>query len=300
MDSSPVQCRFDIFEIYRRFCDIRSSQVLFSIYKHGEETQRSNCSKEALTQLFSLVETKFQARNSIFDELFKLMSRLDLMVDFSEFTRFYDFVFFMCRENGQKSITVAKAITAWKLVLVGRFRLLNRWCDFIEKNQRHNISEDTWQQVLAFSRCVHENLEGYDSEGAWPVLIDEFVEHMYSILGPSKNTSLSCNCGDTESESCLYEDPLSDKHHKDDRRRYHTGLRSVPGLKRKTSKDYDEEEDDDDDEEVSKGRYSFSSPYLKRMRSSEDSPRCSSNSNCMIERSLSQGFASLLSTGDKP
>lgn len=87
-----------------------------------------------------------------------------------------------------------------------------------------------------------------------------------------------------------------DKHHKDDRR-YHTGLRSVPGLKRKTSKDYDEEEDD---EEVSKTQYSFSSPYLKRMRSSEDSPRCSSNSHCMIERSLSQGFASLLSTGDKP
>ncbi|KAG2264051.1 hypothetical protein Bca52824_071130 [Brassica carinata] len=184
----------------------------------------------------------------------------------------------MCRENGQKSIT----ITAWKLVLAGRFRLLNRWCDFTEKNQRHNISEDTWQQVLAFSRCVHENLEGYDSEGAWPVLIDEFVEHMYSILGPSKNTSLSCNCGDTESESCLYEDPLSDKHHKDDSR-YHTGLRSVP----------------DDDEEVSESRYSYSSPYLKRFRS-EDSPRCSSNSQCMIERSLSQGFASLLSTGDKP
>ncbi|XP_022542979.1 uncharacterized protein LOC106351439 isoform X1 [Brassica napus] len=37
-------------------------------------------------------------RSSIFDELFKLMSRLDLMVDFSEF------VFFMYRENGHESI----------------------------------------------------------------------------------------------------------------------------------------------------------------------------------------------------
>ncbi|CAH8348660.1 unnamed protein product [Eruca vesicaria subsp. sativa] len=297
MGSSPVQGRFDIFEIYRRFCDIRSGRALCNIYKNDEETQRTNYSKEALTHLMSLVENKFQARNSVFDELFKLMSRLDLMVDFSEFTRFYDFVFFMCRENGQKSITVAKAITAWKLVLVGRFRLLNRWCDFIEKNQRYTISEDTWQQVLAFSRCVHENLEGYDSEGAWPVLIDEFVEHMYSILGPNKNTSLSCNCGDTESESCLYEDRLSNEHHKE-YSRYHTGLRSVPGLKRKTPKDYNEEEDDDDDE-VSESRYTYSSPYLKRMRS-EDSPRCSSKSYCVIERSLSQGFASLLSTGDKP
>lgn len=34
-----------------------------------------------------------------------------------------------------------------------------------QKNQRHNITEDTWRQVLAFSRCVHEDLEGYDPEG---------------------------------------------------------------------------------------------------------------------------------------
>ncbi|KAL1204287.1 Defective in cullin neddylation protein AAR3 [Cardamine amara subsp. amara] len=285
MDSSPVSIRFDIFEIYRRFCDIRTGQQLCN-YKPGEESQGANSSKEALSQLLNLVEKKFQARKTIFDELFKLMSRLDLMVDFSEFSCFYDFVFFMCRENGQKNITISRAITAWKLVLAGRFRLLDRWCDFIEKNQRHNISEDTWQQVLAFSRCVHENLEGYDSEGAWPVLIDDFVEHMYSILGPKKTTSLSCNCGDTESESCLYQE---DGHHKDNRRP-HTGLRKIPGLKRKTSKDDDEEEDE---EEVLETQNS------KRIRSN-NSPRCSSKSHCVIERSLSQGFASLLWTGDKP
>lgn len=34
-----------------------------------------------------------------------------------------------------------------------------------QKYQRHNISEDTWQQLLAFSRCVNEDLEGYDPRG---------------------------------------------------------------------------------------------------------------------------------------
>nr|GMD88735.1 DCN1-like protein 2 isoform X3 [Ipomoea batatas] len=105
-----------------------------------------------------------------------------MQADFSEFSHFYDFVFFICRENGQKNITVRRAVMAWRLVLAGRFRLLDQWCDFVEKNQRHNISEDTWRQVLAFSRCVHENLEGYDPEGAWPVLIDDFVEHMYRFV----------------------------------------------------------------------------------------------------------------------
>ncbi|KAL3597057.1 hypothetical protein D5086_008694 [Populus alba] len=157
---------------------------------------------------------------SIFDELLKLMSKLELMADFSEFSRFYDFVFFMCRENGQKNITVNKAVTAWKLILAGRFRLLNQWCDFVQENQRHNISEDTWQQVLAFSRCVHENLEGYDPEGAWPVLIDDFVEHMYRVLGSNREPNFFCNCGDSESQSCTFEDSLP-------------GLKDTPGLKRK-------------------------------------------------------------------
>ncbi|KAJ6926830.1 hypothetical protein NC651_011051 [Populus alba x Populus x berolinensis] len=167
-------------------------------------------------------------RTSIFDELLKLMSKLELMADFSEFSRFYDFVFFMCRENGQKNITVNKAVTAWKLILGGRFRLLNQWCDFVQENQRHNISEDTWQQVLAFSRCVHENLEGYDPEvseqdhGAWPVLIDDFVEHMYRVLGSNREPNFFCNCGDSESQSCTFEDSLP-------------GLKDTPGLKRKLS-----------------------------------------------------------------
>ncbi|OIT08815.1 PREDICTED: DCN1-like protein 2 [Nicotiana attenuata] len=71
-------------------------------------------------------------RAAIFEEVYKLMLRLNLEADFSEFSRFYDFVFFICRENGQKNITISKAVTAWKLVLAGRFRLLDHWCNFVE------------------------------------------------------------------------------------------------------------------------------------------------------------------------
>lgn len=88
---------------------------------------------------------------------------------------------------------------------------------------------------------------------------------------------------------------MLDEHHKD-YRRPHTGLRNVPGLKRKTSYSNDEEEED---EEVSETQNIFSSLNMKRIKTN-NSPRCSSKSPCAIERSLSQGFASLLSTGDKP
>lgn len=87
------------------FVEIQSSQGLCNIYKPHEESQRANYLKEALTQLLTLVHNKFQprwfdygfhhntlslvllippmaGRISIFDELFKLMSRLDLMASF--------------------------------------------------------------------------------------------------------------------------------------------------------------------------------------------------------------------------
>ncbi|TXG57563.1 hypothetical protein EZV62_015392 [Acer yangbiense] len=254
MDSPSISNHFDIFEIYHRYCEIRSQNADVrkeESYRKGDESQKAKFSREALAELLKFVDSTVHTRNSVFDELFKLMSRLNLMVifhllegDFSEFSRFYDFVFFMCREHGQKNITISRAVVAWRIALAGRFRLLNQWCDFVEirrlstgparsesgsmspdhgqwleKNQRHNISEDTWQQVLAFSRCVHENLEGYDPEGAWPVLIDDFVEHMYRVSGSNENLVSFCTCGDSDPRS-LYEDPLP-------------GLKIFPGLKRK-------------------------------------------------------------------
>lgn len=184
-----------------------------------DELQKARYSREALNQLMKLVESSLHIRATIFEEVFKLKLRLNLEADFSEFSRFYDFVFFVCRENGQKNITISKAVTAWKIVLAGRFRLLDHWCNFVENNQRYNISEDTWQQVLAFSRSVHENLEGYDREGAWPVLIDDFVEHMYRMGGVDTISNSFCSCAD--SGALPFEDSLP-------------GLKNFPGLKRKS------------------------------------------------------------------
>lgn len=296
--------RFDIFEIYRRYCEATSGAFACGEdgYRQDEVSQKSEMSREALSQLLKFVESKMHARVQIFDEVSKLMARLNLMVDSYEFSRFYNFVFFICRENGQKSITVTRAVTAWRLVLSGRFRLLNQWCNFVEKNQQHNISEDTWRQVLAFSRCVHENLEGYDPEGAWPVLIDEFVEHMYRSMGSSDTLNLLCNCGDSEAQ--LIDDSFP-------------GLKILPGLKRKLSEDFEHEEF-----EASNKLANFSNILISKRRhinfvdnsvngvedlrgnAADDSMEIvkhssstlgCSKSPCGVEGCLSKGFAGLFS-----
>lgn len=230
--------------------------------------------------------------------MYKLKLRLNLEADFSEFSRFYDFVFFVFRENGQKNITISKAITGWKIVLAGRFRLLDHWCDFVEINQRYNISEDTWQQVLAFSRSVHENLEGYDREGAWPVLIDDFVEHMYRIGGVDTiSNSFCCSCGDSGAQP--FEDSFP-------------GLKNFPGMKRKKScgnlQRVEESSHGHRDMDVivnSKRRNinfgnqnvdwteNQSHGYLEMVKA--NSPLNHSASPCAVEGCLSKGFAGLLS-----
>ncbi|KAL4568490.1 hypothetical protein LXL04_024103 [Taraxacum kok-saghyz] len=271
MDSSSVPNRLDIFEIYRRYCEITSDAYNFEGdgYRPANESKKAKLYRDALSQLLQLIESRVDKRMPILEQIPVLMSRLHLMVDSCEFSRFYNFMFFICRENGQRNITVSRAIMAWKLVLSGRFRLLNQWCSFVEKNQKHNISEDTWRQVLAFSRCVHENLEGYDPEGAWPVLIDEFVEHMYIINGSEDARGFTCSC-DSETETIVDSVP---------------GLKNLPGVKRKLG------------EELLQFGDSKSNMNLKRMREGcvLSSSSNSGSPSCGVEGSLSKGFAELFS-----
>lgn len=97
---------------------------------------------------------------------------------------FYRYVFFCCRrERAVRVLAAPVARAAWRAVLEGRFRLLKHWVTFVRRRGRPTVSEDTWRLVLEFSRCVHEDLSNYDRDGAWPVLIDEFVDGLLGGVG---------------------------------------------------------------------------------------------------------------------
>jgi DCN1-like protein 1/2 len=137
---------------------------------------------------FTRTEFYWAMQDMACDSLDKLRTRIvqcdaELTTDQHKFKDMYQFTFNFAKNPAQKSLDLEDAIAYWRMILnTNRFKYLDLWIQFLTENHKKNIPKDTWNLLLEFSLTINDSMSNYDEEGAWPVLIDDFVEYARPIV----------------------------------------------------------------------------------------------------------------------
>eukprot|EP00746_Dinoflagellata_sp_MGD_P127160 gnl/MRDRNA2_/MRDRNA2_61810_c0_seq2.p1 gnl/MRDRNA2_/MRDRNA2_61810_c0~~gnl/MRDRNA2_/MRDRNA2_61810_c0_seq2.p1 ORF type:complete len:250 (+),score=45.96 gnl/MRDRNA2_/MRDRNA2_61810_c0_seq2:145-894(+) len=114
------------------------------------------------------------------DDIQKLRAKLDdlreMLADKTVCKQIYAYTFQFALDQGQRCLPVEMCIEFWKLLLKDHFALLDEWIAFVEANVKNAISKDLWMMLYDLATQVSSDLSDYDTNGAWPVILDEFVE----------------------------------------------------------------------------------------------------------------------------
>ena len=114
------------------------------------------------------------------DSLSKLKEKLgylhSLLLDGCSFSSIYRYAFDFSRDKAQKSLDIDTAKAMLGLLLGKRWTLLDSFLLFLDQSRYRVLNKDHWSTVLEFSRAVDTDLKNYDVDGAWPLMLDVFVE----------------------------------------------------------------------------------------------------------------------------
>ncbi|VDN96897.1 unnamed protein product [Rodentolepis nana] len=182
-----------IEELYRRYCDSEhpdrilvtgmerfivndlklnpaSRLVLILAWKFGARTQGEFTKDEFFHGLRTL---ECDSIESLQKRLLTLESEIEKP---DAFKSLYTFTFGFANVDrfNAKSLRTDDAIAYMDLLLRGRFVHLDLWFKFLRASLF--ISNDLLLISFTFAKTIAPDFSDYDIEGAWPVLIDEFVE----------------------------------------------------------------------------------------------------------------------------
>lgn len=114
------------------------------------------------------------------DSVVKLQSKADqlraLLQDPHVFKGIYRYAYDFARDKDQRSMDMETAKAMLALLLGRHWPLHQHFAAFLDHSKYRVINKDQWCNILEFSRTISHDLSNYDVDGAWPVMLDEFVE----------------------------------------------------------------------------------------------------------------------------
>ncbi|XP_019768707.1 DCN1-like protein 4 isoform X2 [Dendroctonus ponderosae] len=114
------------------------------------------------------------------DTIQKLQFKLDFMCsllnDQNVFKAVFRYAYDFARDKDQRSMDMETAKAMLQLLLAKQWSLFKQFDEFLDQSKYKVINKDQWCNILEFSRTIFNDLSNYDVDGAWPVMLDEFVE----------------------------------------------------------------------------------------------------------------------------
>lgn len=98
----------------------------------------------------------------------------------ADFQKIYKFTYGFLLQEGQRVLPQETAVDYWRLLLTDKYEHLDKWLAFVTEKYKRNISKDAWNMLYEFMlfQMKDPSLESYDEDGAWPSVIDEYVEFL--------------------------------------------------------------------------------------------------------------------------
>lgn len=109
-----------------------------------------------------------------------------LSKDQALFKRVYRHTFVAGRENDQKAMSLENALIYWGILFAPpgmqwktkNYDWLELWKSFLDEKWTRSVNKDMWNMALEFAlkTLSDESLSFWNEDGAWPSVIDDFVE----------------------------------------------------------------------------------------------------------------------------
>ncbi|KIJ17126.1 hypothetical protein PAXINDRAFT_73516 [Paxillus involutus ATCC 200175] len=108
------------------------------------------------------------------------------------FSELYQFCFAVSKPPQSRNLDIETATALWSVLLTPRHPIITELIEFLnEKGTYKGANKDIWNMVHEFCRVINTNLDNYETDGAWPTMLDDFVTWKRNKIPNSTGTVLT-------------------------------------------------------------------------------------------------------------